>query len=105
MITDGPHPPYITLHTGHLHRKRPGQKHPQATTQSPCSKCVSATVDSAENRIVDAYVNGDTATVKVTVGNGGHGAIERVWQDNHWRFKVGGSLSAKAQDAYKTTCR
>ena len=55
--------------------------------------------------VVDAHVNEDTATVEVTVGDGGHGTIELVWQDNHWRFKVGGSLSPEAQDAYKTMCK
>jgi hypothetical protein len=71
------------------------------------STCASASVNAAKNKIVpvDAYINGDTATVKVTVGDGGHGTIELVWQDNHWRFKAGGSLSAAAQDAYKTMCK
>ncbi len=71
------------------------------------SKCASASTDAAKNKIVavDAHVNGDTATVKVTVGDGSHGTIELVWQDNHWRFRVGGSLSAEAQDAYKTMCK
>ncbi len=70
------------------------------------STCASASANSAKNTIVavDAHVNGDTATVEVTVGNGGHGTIELVWQDNHWRFKVGSSLSAQARDAYKTMC-
>jgi hypothetical protein len=71
------------------------------------STCASVSANEAKNKIVavDAHVNGDTATVAVTVGDGGHGTIELVWQDNHWRFKVGGSLSAQARDAYKTTCR
>ena len=70
------------------------------------STCASASANSATNKTVavDAHINGDTATVEVTVGDGGHGTIELVWQDNHWRFKVGGSLSAQAQDAYKTMC-
>jgi len=71
------------------------------------SRCNSASVRRANHKIVpvDADVNGDSATVRVTVADDGRGTIELIWQDDQWRLRVGNTLSAGAQHLYKTLCK
>jgi hypothetical protein len=70
--------------------------------------------DPDKTLIGDATVEGDTAKVKTRNRAAGSGEsfddvaydiVTLVWQDNHWRYKVGESLAANMQQSQPIGCR